>query len=437
MMKGSKLKAQGSSRVALLAIFSLSCFRGFAAEPERIDLVTVLRLAGAQNLDVQLATEKLKEARANEAATLWQFFPWIAPGIGYKAHNGKIQDVQGNILDVDKQALSVGPTVVAQLDLGETIYKRLASKQLTLAATHGAEAQRQQSQLVAAEAYFDLAKAHANVRVAGEAVNISAEYKDQITNGVQAGVAFKGDELRAQTQMHRNELLLKQAEEQRRVAAAKLAQVLHLDAAVSLLPREDDAVPMKLTSDEVKLDQLLAKALSHRPELKQGDALAAAASTGVRGAKFGPLVPTLGAQVFGGGLGNSSSFGSSGDYQVTLGWRIGTGGLFDSSRIHQAESKAAQAAIFQAKTRDEVARQVVENHERVKLLRSELEVTKQEVQASQEGLKLARERKEFAVGIVLETVQSEQDLTKARLDYVNTVMELNKAQYRLKAAIGE
>jgi outer membrane protein TolC len=38
---------------------------------------------------------------------------------------------------------------------------------------------------------------------------------------------------------------------------------------------------------------------------------------------------------------------------------------------------------------------------------------------------------------VLETVQSEQDLTKARLDYVNTVMELNKAQYRLKSAIGE
>jgi outer membrane protein TolC len=59
------------------------------------------------------------------------------------------------------------------------------------------------------------------------------------------------------------------------------------------------------------------------------------------------------------------------------------------------------------------------------------------VSAAQEALKLARERKEFAVGVVLETLQSEQDATKARLDYVNTVMELNKAQYRLKAAVGE
>jgi len=80
---------------------------------------------------------------------------------------------------------------------------------------------------------------------------------------------------------------------------------------------------------------------------------------------------------------------------------------------------------------------VVENHERVKLLRSELDVAKQGVAAADEALKLARERKEFAVGIVLETIQSEQDVTRAKLDYVNTLMELNKAQYRLKAAIGE
>lgn len=408
-----------------------------SAEPERIDLPTVLRLAGAQNIDVQIAAEKLKEARANESATLWQFLPWVSPGIGYKAHNGKIQDVQGHIIDVDKEAVSVGPTIIAQLDLGDAIYKRLAAKQLTQAATHGADAQRQQSTLAAAEAYFDLAKAHASARVAGEAVKISTEYHEQIANGVKAGVAFKGDDLRAQTSLHRNELLQKQAEEQRRVAAARLAQVLHLDGTVSLLPREDDAVAMKLTPADAKVQDLLAKAIGQRPELKQGAALAEAAKTGVRGAKYGPLVPTIGAQVFGGGLGNANDFGGSGDYQVTLGWRIGAGGLFDSSRVKQAESKAAQASLAQDLTRDEVIRQVVENHERVKLLRSELDVAKQGVQAAGEALKLARERKEFAVGIVLETIQSEQDVTRAKLDYVNTLMELNKAQYRLKAAVGD
>lgn len=418
-----------------LAIF-LALGSGLTAT-ETIDLPTVLRLVGAQNTDIKIAAEKLREARANESATLWQFFPWISPGVGYRAHNGKIQDVAGNIINVDKEAIAVGPTLIAQLDLGDAIYKRLAAKQLTKAASHNAEAERQQNTLLAAESYFDLAKAHASVRVAAESVKIASEYRDQIQNGVKAGVAFKGDDLRALTSLRRNELLQKQAEEQRRIAAARLAQVLHLDADVSLLPREDDAVAMKLTPIDVGTQDLLAKARSQRPEMKRGEALADAAKTAVRGAKYGPMVPTIGAQVFGGGLGNNTSFGSSGDYQVTLGWRIGTGGLFDSSRVKQAESKAAQASLSVVRTKEEIERQVVENHERVKMLRAEMALAKQGVETATEGLKLARERKEFAIGIVLETIQSEQDVTRAKLDYVNTLMEFNKAQYRLKAAVGD
>jgi outer membrane protein TolC len=412
-----------------------------SAEPERIDLPTVLRLAGAQNLDVQLAAEKVREARAVEQGTLWSFFPWIAPGVAYRAHDGRIQNVEGSVFDVNKQSLAVGPVIALQLDLGDAIYKRLAARQLSRAAEQGEAAQKLQSTLAAAEGYFDLVKAHANAGVAREAVQTSAEYRGQIANGVSAGVAFKGDALRADTQFHRNELLQMQAEEQRRVAAARLAQVLHLDPAVNLLPRDDDAVPLKLASPEQKVSQLISQALAARPELKQGSALTDAAKEGLRGAKYGPLIPILGAQAFAGGLGGQGSatgnFGGSEDYQLTLGWRIGAEGLFDSSRIRLAESKVAQSEIVLSRARDAVAREVVENFGRVKSLRAELEVAKQGVNAAQEALKLARERKEFAVGIVLETLQSEQDVTRAKLDYVNTVLELNKVQYRLKAALGQ
>ena len=39
--------------------------------------------------------------------------------------------------------------------------------------------------------------------------------------------------------------------------------------------------------------------------------------------------------------------------------------------------------------------------------------------------------------IVLETIQAEQDLTRARLDYLKAVAESNKAQYTLSKAIGK
>src|SRR4030095_16392063 len=42
-----------------------------------IDLPTTLQLAGAQNLDVKIARERLAEARATHESAVAQFFPWI------------------------------------------------------------------------------------------------------------------------------------------------------------------------------------------------------------------------------------------------------------------------------------------------------------------------------------------------------------------------
>lgn len=412
-----------------------------AVETERIDLPAAMRLAGAQNLDVQLAQERLDEARAAEDETLWQFFPTLGAGVGYAAHNGRIQDVGGTILDVDKQQVTFGPSLSASLDFGEAVYKRLAARQLTSAAGHAIDAQKRASVLAAVEAYLDLAKAHADASVAREAVKVAQEYKQQLANGVNAGVAFKGDELRSETQLHRHELLLKQAEEQRGVAGARLAELLHLRAGVLLLPRENDVVPVNLKLADSKLEHLLAQAYAQRPELKVDAARLEAANAGLKGARYGPMVPSLGAHVVAGGLGGGrdgsvGGFGGSGDYQVTLGWRIGPGGLFDKPRIRAAESRTRQAETLQARTHDEVTRQVTENYERVKALREELRIARQNVGTANETLKLALERKEFAVGIVLETLQSEQDLVTVKLEYVNTVIEQNRAQYRLRSALG-
>lgn len=427
-------------RLCLASMLLISS--GKLVRAETVDLPSVLKLAGAQNLDVQIAREKLSEARAQEEAARWQFFPWMTVGAGYRAHDGRIQAVEGSVFDASKQSYHVGPGVQTQIDLGDTLYKHLVAKQLTRAAEHGAEAQRQQSMLAAAETYFDLCTAQAGADVAAEALKTSQEYKDQIASGVKAGIAFKGDELRAQTQLQKYRLQLQQAQEDRRVAAARLAQVLHLDGTVDLFPARTDLVALNLAPGGTKLGDLISRALANRPELRQSGALVDAAGIAAKGTRAGPLIPSVGAQAVAGGLGGGQSgdwgnFGGSEDYAITLGWRIGPGGLFDRTRIRAAESRERQAGLIEARTKDDVIRQVIENHERVKHLRSQLATARESVAAAQEALKLARERKEFAVGIVLETLQSEQDVTSARLDYVRTMMELNKVQYRLKAAVGE
>src|SRR2546423_5273004 len=112
-----------------------------------IDLPTTLQLAGAQNLDIQIARQRLAEARANYRSALWQFFPWIGAGLSYRRHDELIQNVEGKILDVDKDSYSVGPSLTGQLDLGEAIYRKLASHQSLKASDYALESQTQDALL--------------------------------------------------------------------------------------------------------------------------------------------------------------------------------------------------------------------------------------------------------------------------------------------------
>jgi len=407
-----------------------------------VDLPTVLRLAGAQNLDVQIARQRVAEARANRESSTWQFFPSISPGVSYRRHDNLIQDVNGQIMDVHKEAYTVGPSLDGQVELGDAIYNNLAARQLEKASDHALETQRQESLVAAAQGYFDLTKARAAVLVARESVNISTNYTGQVRHALDAGLAFKGDLLRVQVQSERDLLALQQAEEQAKIASARLIQTLHLEGNLELVPDEAEPIRIQLFPTELALDSLVSQAMAHRPELKQRQALAEAARDSKNGALYGPIIPNLGAQVFAGGLGGgidngAKTFGASEDYTLTLGWRIGPGGLFDRGRIKATQSRLRVADLATAKQRDEITRQVVESLTRVRSLSDQVMTTQRTIQEAQETLELSQQRKEFAVGVVLEVIQAEQELTQARLDYLKAVSEFNTAQYELAKAVGD
>ena len=281
-----------------LAVLALSL--GFAgaqptnSAPYLIDLPTVLRLAGAQNLDIQIARERLSEAEANRQSAVEQFFPWIAAGVSYHARTGVAQAVPSGIIsDANYQSYSPGGTVAAQIALGDAIYNSLAARQLVKASDQALEAQRLDANLSAAQGYFDLAKAAALVEVEREALKTSEDYQQQLHAAVAAGIAFKGDLLRVQTQTEHYEITLRQAQERQRVAGATLALTLHLDSRVELVPRDVVLVPLTLYATNSSMDALVAQALQFRPELKQNQALLGAARAAKNGAVYGPLIPSV------------------------------------------------------------------------------------------------------------------------------------------------
>ena len=436
------MTARVARRAVLVAALSVSAWSVDAADPLVIDLPTVLRLAGAENLDVKIAREQLAEAQAADSAARMQFLPWLSPAAVVRRHDNRIQDVVGNMLETDKQSYTVGVTATGQVDLGDAIYRKLAAQQALRAATSAVDAQQGDAVLAAATTYFELVRARAFGETVREAARISKEYENQIRRAVEIGIANRGDELRVRVQTQRYEVELVRARELERVTAARLAQVLRLDPAVELRPQDEAPVALTLTPADATLTTLVERALQSRPELQRGRSLVAAAERLLSGAEKGPLIPTLGAQVFVGGLGGGvrgqpSSFGDSEDYALLVGWRIGPGGLFDKSRTRLATARLERARLEDARTRDEIVRQVVENFARVQSTADQMTATRQNLATASQSLQLSQERKDFGIAAVLEVIQAQRDLTQARADYLNAVAENDKAQYALRRAIGQ
>jgi len=428
--------------VLLLAHFTATAGETNAStKPVLIDLPSALRLAGARNLDVQLAREKVAEAYGAQESAIERFFPWVAPGATYRRHDNLLQNTEGLIEEVHKQSYSPGATIAAQTDLGDAIFKSLEACQLTRAARHGLDAQQQETILAAAHGYFDLAAARGAVGIAREALLASSAYTAEIDRAVSAGIAFKGDALRVKVQQQRDEIALCRAEENVRLASAKLAQILHLDPAVELTPRDSNVVPVSLVSAGGPVGDLISQALAARPETRQSTALISAAQHAKDSAIYGPLVPTVAGQAFFGNLGggmNSETghFGESEDYIASVSWRVGPGGLFDLGNIHAQQARLRGAALTADKVTDQVAHEVVTSQARVQSLANQIATAKQSLSDAEEALRLGQERKEFGVGVVLETIQAEQDLARARNDYVSIVTDYNKAEYALLRALG-
>lgn len=434
----------------LLVVLLIFAASGSAAETQAqaapaaaypIDLATALRLAGANGVDVQIARERLQAAKANATIAVTQFLPWLSASANYRRHGGLIQDVVGNIVEADKASYALGGAINLQVDVGDAYFRTLAARQTSHAAEQGLEAQRQETLVRAAQAYFDLLVAQAVVGVAEQALQISQDYESQLHRAVDVGIALKGDELRVSVQTRRNQLSLQQATEQRRILAARLAEALRLDPAVELVGQDLELAPPAVVPETEAVDALVSEALAARPELKEAHALLQGAEQAEKGAVYGPLIPTVGGGAFFGALGGGknngpTTFGGSRDYVAAVGWRLGPGGLFDLGRIRSTRARREEARWNVEKLKDSVARQVVEARTRVLSQHEQFETAKEALTAAEQGLDLARGRKEFEVGVVLENILAEQDQTRARQDYARALGEYEKAQYGLSRALG-
>lgn len=425
----------------LLLASGLAAVDNVFSAPMHVDLPTVMKLAGANNDEIQLARAKHAEALA-ESKLAWQrFWPSLTLGAGYRRTDGNVQDIAGAVFDVSKQQYSVGPNLMIDWSPGDIYYSALAAKQKALAAEQLAEKARRDIVTQSTGRYYDLLAAEASLAIIKDDLRLTQDYEKQIGGAVDAGTAFRADLLRVKTQVSREKLSIRQHEEARDLAAAALAEILRLPAETELRPAKADLVPVRLLDRRTGVATLISQAARERPEMKAAEAVNSAAGLESERARVAPMIPSVQAGYGFGGLGGGYN-GDMGNFDETqnvfigLGWKIGPGGLFDRQRKVIAGAQEEAAGLQAAQVKAAIGREVVEAAAKSQSAHDQIAINDEAVGAAEEMVKLARERQASQLGVVLEYLLAREELTRARQSRVQSVTRFNKAQHELKRAAG-
>jgi outer membrane protein TolC len=409
-----------------------------------IDLPTALRLADAQNPQIQFARERIRAAQAEFelANVLW--VPSLNAGPFYNRHDGQLQDIRGRVITVSRSSLYAYGGASARFDLADAVFQPLAARQLVATTMASERVATNDVLLAVALDYWELVRARAGVVIAEESLRNAKQLDDRTQSYLRANAIKEADAARARAETGIRQQQLEIAQQFTQTSSIRLGRRLRLDVFVALQPLEPQVVPVTLVACEAEPRQLADIALTNRPELAESQALVGLAVERLRQAKWGPLLPSVlldyRAGGFGGGMnGFFGDFNGRHDFDANIFWELRSLGIGDRAFQRQRASELRQAQWREIDQMDRVVAETADALARLRSALGQMSAAKAAVEAADRSHAL--NWKLFTDGGIelirpIEVLQSIQALDRARLGYLDAVIDYNRAQFLLYWALG-
>ena len=429
-----------------------------AGAPFPIDLPTALRLAGANNLQIALASERVEQAYANVAAADAQWVPSLSGGLVYNRHNGRIQGTEGDVREVSRGSLFVGAgagtgnaplnagssgpaRMFVDLSIADVLFDPLAARQVADAVGAQEIAVFNDTLLRAAAAYVELVRAQAQTAVLEEAIRHSQRLVKITSDFARVGEGYEADSQRTAAAQAAWEQQLLRSREETQVASAMLASILRLDPTTTLFATDAQPVPIAMVNEADTLSDLIGQGIAARPEVMRQEALLAESFTRTDQEHWRPWLPHVYAGFSGGGFGGSDGsdierFSSRSDLDLAAIWELENFGLGNAARRRQRESEHRLAHLAGEQTRDRIAMEVARAYHRVHLRRQQIAAVAPRLTAAERALQLNFDGIRGAELRPIEAQQAIQALIDAKLQQVDSTLDYNAAQFELLRAIG-
>ncbi|MFO0866195.1 MAG: TolC family protein [Gemmataceae bacterium] len=419
-----------------------------STEGNPITLDAALRLAGVQNPEIRIARERVLEALALRQLAAAQFLPSLNAGASVDHHVGTLQNSNGNILNVHRDSLYVGlgssavssgtvaiPGIVWNLNLTDVAFRSLASRQRVAQAEFASQAVRNEMLLRVAAAYLDLLRAEGRRAIAMKIREDAGEVARITSNYAKTGQGRLADAHRAATEFEQRNNEVTQAENDLQLASARLCQLLNLDPSTRLAPAEEQMIPQALIPDPIPLCELLAIAITQRPELRERQAAIQAAMIDLRGAKILPFSPNLlvgfSAGTFGGGATGApnqprfGSFGERNDFDAVAFWTLRNLGVGNLAQIRLAQSGLRQEQFRELEVLNRVRSEVASAHARAQARIAQMDTAEKAIKLSQQAFQEDLARTKNNLGLPIEVLDSLRLLGRSRNTYFDAIVDYN------------
>jgi outer membrane protein TolC len=435
---------------------------------EPIDLANALRLAGARDLDIAVARQQIFAATADLTAARALWLPSLFYGPSWYRSDGQIQTVTGQVQTINRSALFLGGTaalantiqgpppgtgipsvngLTTTIRISDAIFIPMAARRVLTANEAGLRTATNDALLQIAQAYFDLQGATGRLAIAREA-GANAEALAAITDSyAKLGLGLEADHRRALTEVKHRRRDAQLASGQLLVASANLIRLLVLDPKVVMAAVEPPECIIHLIPDDIPLDDLLVQGLQNRPELASAEALVQAAAVRRKQARLRPLTPAVFMTYAGGGLGGGANaffgnFGPRGDAEVGLYWELQNLGFTDVALMRRRAAELEISNLEKTRALTQVGADIVAAFETRLAAARQIDDARETLVEAIESLRLnfvnIRQGAQLPRATrPIEVLQPIQALAQGRLDYLDSVLSYNRAQFQLKRAIGQ
>ncbi|HEV3005297.1 MAG TPA: TolC family protein [Pirellulales bacterium] len=419
-----------------------------------IDLGTALRLANANNLQVALAREQIRQSLAQLTASKVLWLPSLRMGGNYNRFDGAIQNVNGTQFNTSRSMFYTGagalafpaaspayPGLYANFSLADALFQPLAARQFSGAQRQASTAATNDALLAVASGYLELLRSNQEQAIAVEIEQLARRLADLTADYARTGEGLQADADRLLTEWTVRQNDVARADEAVEVASARLVQLLHIGPDVLLEPVEPAVVAIEMVPSQSSLREMVAQGLSRRPELAESRLLVGRAVSLLRRERLAPLIPSviLGASYGGMSAGvypNLAGMTGRVDADAAAYWQLRNLGFGERAARENAGSVLRQAEVRQLAQMDLVAREITEAHAQVRNRRRRIETARIGVEAALNSHQRNLARIMDAKGLPIEALQSVQALALARREYLQTLIDYDAAQFALYRAIG-